>query len=272
MGRIRTIKPEFFMHEGLFDLEAETGLPIRVAFAGLWCQCDREGRFNWRPRTLKAQILPYDDCDFSRVLDALATRGFIQKYACHGAEFGCVPSFSTHQVVNNREAYSQIPSPDASGCEVMTSTRAPRVPHACPTESQSCAGERKGKEGKGTGREQEGKGKDICTEPEEPAAVPEPADLPPFPCVGGAGQWMMPQDLLDSLSETFAALDVRGEITKARAWLECNPTRRKTSRGMAKFLFGWLERCQNGRGGARAGPVNGDGSYRGVDIGAAFPD
>jgi hypothetical protein len=86
-------------------------------------------------------------------------------------------------------------------------------------------------------------------EPEKPAAAQEPADLPPFPVVGGDGQWMMPQALLDSLSETFASLDVRGEVSKARAWLECNPTRRKTPRGMAKFLFGWLERSQNRNGG-----------------------
>jgi hypothetical protein len=34
MARIRTIKPEFFRHGGLFDAEIETGLPLRVAFAG----------------------------------------------------------------------------------------------------------------------------------------------------------------------------------------------------------------------------------------------
>ncbi|GAA4169527.1 hypothetical protein [Shinella granuli] len=81
MARIRTIKPEFFKHEGIFDAEQETGLPLRLAFAGLWTQCDREGRFAWRPRQLKVDILPYDELDFLRVLDALATRGFIVKYA-----------------------------------------------------------------------------------------------------------------------------------------------------------------------------------------------
>ena len=45
MARIRTIKPEFFRHEGLYELEQETGFAIRVAFAGLWTACDREGRF-----------------------------------------------------------------------------------------------------------------------------------------------------------------------------------------------------------------------------------
>jgi hypothetical protein len=55
--RIRTIKPELFRHEGLFDLEIETKLPIRVAWMGLFTCSDREGRFPWRPRVLKTMIL-----------------------------------------------------------------------------------------------------------------------------------------------------------------------------------------------------------------------
>ena len=31
MSRIRTVKPELFKHEELFDLERETGLPIRIS-------------------------------------------------------------------------------------------------------------------------------------------------------------------------------------------------------------------------------------------------
>jgi hypothetical protein len=58
--RIRTIKPEFFHHEGLFEAEAETKLPLRVAFAGLWCIADREGRFKWEPRRIGVQVL-YDE-------------------------------------------------------------------------------------------------------------------------------------------------------------------------------------------------------------------
>lgn len=35
MARIRTIKPEFFLHDELFELEKETGLPVRLTFIGL---------------------------------------------------------------------------------------------------------------------------------------------------------------------------------------------------------------------------------------------
>ena len=90
MSRIRTIKPEFFRHEALYEAERETGLPLRVAFAGLWTVADREGRFHWRPRALKLDCLPYDEVDFSRVLDALATRGFIVQYQGNGEPLGWI--------------------------------------------------------------------------------------------------------------------------------------------------------------------------------------
>jgi len=145
--RIRTIKPEFFLHEGLFNAERETKLPLRLAYAGLWCAADKAGRFKWEPRRLGIQILPYDDADFSRVLDALTTRGFIVKYASSTGVFGCIPTFSRHQVINNRERESDLPDP--SQC-VQTETfdacgtREPRDDHAGKAEGK---GREQGREG-----------------------------------------------------------------------------------------------------------------------------
>ena len=144
--RIRTIKPEFFHHEGLFEAEMETKLPIRVAFAGLWCIADREGRFKWEPRRIGVQVLPYDGVDFSRVLDALTTRGFVFKYRVDDEYFGCIPSFLKHQVVNNKERASILPDYSENGAiteEIDASaTREPRDDDACHKEG-------KGKEGNG---------------------------------------------------------------------------------------------------------------------------
>jgi len=157
--RIRTIKPEFFLHEGLFEAERAAKLPLRLAFAGLWCAADREGRFKWEPRRLGVQVLPYDGVDFSRVLDALMTRGFIQKYMSGTAEYGVIPSFTAHQVINNRERESELPEPPKvidSQCFDASSTRDARDDDGN-TDSES------GREGKGKehGRERnmEGKGR-----------------------------------------------------------------------------------------------------------------
>lgn len=142
--RIRTIKPEFFTHEGIFEAEKETGLPLRLAFIGLWCACDREGRFKWEPRRLGVQILPYDDLTFLHVLDALTTRGFLVKYASEAGEFGCIPSFPRHQVINNRERDSELPDPnDCKACDASI-TRQSRVNHAGKAEGK---GREQGREG-----------------------------------------------------------------------------------------------------------------------------
>lgn len=146
MARIRTIKPEFFKHETLFDAEQETGLPLRLAFAGLWTVCDREGRFEWRPRAIKTDAMPYDDVDFSRVLDALTTRGFVVRYRVDGKEFGHVPGFSRHQVINGRETDSKLPPPPELIEYDDKSTPEPRVNHASTTRHDLAHGEGKGRE------------------------------------------------------------------------------------------------------------------------------
>ena len=144
MGRIRTIKPELFQHSDLYELEVSTKLPIRLSWAGLFCCCDRDGRFKWKPRELKLQVLPYDDVDFSRVLDALATRGFLVKYAVGDSTYGCIPTWKDHQFINNREAESTIPEYQQNQRLDVSMTREPRVEDAP-------LGEGKGREGKGRG-------------------------------------------------------------------------------------------------------------------------
>ena len=124
MARMRGIKPEFFQHEGLFDLEEKTGLPVRLMFVGLWTQADREGRLRWRPRQIKTQLDPYGSIDFSAVLDALASGGFIVKYQVDSEAFGVIAKFKKHQNIPAREPGSKLPPPpdtipgNATACNV----------------------------------------------------------------------------------------------------------------------------------------------------------
>lgn len=114
MARIRTIKPAFFRHRRLFLAERESGLPLRVAFAGLWTVADRDGRFRWEPDEIKLDCLPYDDVDFGEVLDVLHEREFIEKYEVDGRCYGYIPSWAEHQVINQREAQSIFPEPSGA--------------------------------------------------------------------------------------------------------------------------------------------------------------
>lgn len=108
--RIRSIKPEIYSHEGLYEAEMLYKLPLRVAYMALIACCDREGRFRWQPRRLKLHMLPYDDVDMAKVLDAFIEQGFIKKYEYKGELYGCIPSWSRHQKINNKEKDSDLPS------------------------------------------------------------------------------------------------------------------------------------------------------------------
>ncbi|WP_204101443.1 hypothetical protein [Occallatibacter savannae] len=190
LGRIRTIKPEFFKHSGLFDLEQETRLPVRLAFAGLWTCCDREGRFKWRPRELKLDILPYDECDFSRVLDALATRGFIVRYQSGDELLGCVPTWKQHQVINNKEKPSTLPMPQRNQQLDASATRESREGDASHTRGV--------KEGKG--KEVEGKGNARAIRDARPVVPPSP---------GSGGEFMLAQELGKELKLAMGNSDIR---------------------------------------------------------------
>jgi hypothetical protein len=72
-----------------------------------------------------------------------------------------------------------------------------------------------------------------------------------FPCDGKEKEWHLTEQLAGELSALFPALDVMAQARLALAWVQAAPDRRKTSRGMRRFITGWLTRTQE-RGGARA--------------------
>lgn len=66
-----------------------------------------------------------------------------------------------------------------------------------------------------------------------------------FPVVGGTKVWFAPKARDTEWRTAFPGIDVTAQYRLAYAWLQSNPTKRKTPRGMSHFLFGWLERAQN---------------------------
>ena len=86
---------------------------------------------------------------------------------------------------------------------------------------------------------------------EESEAVAE------FPVVGG-GVWWLPGWKADEWAEVFTGVDVPSEVNKALQWLRDNPSKRKTHRGMLRFLNQWIERAQNDAGRRQAGRGQGD--------------
>ena len=244
MARIRTIKPEFFRHLELYYLEKETGLPLRVAFPGLWTVADREGRFRWQPEVLKLDVLPFDDLDFSRVLDALLTRGFIVKYEVSGKRYGYIPTFKEHQFINNKETPSILPPPPEISENIEDSTCESRVNNA--TQTRLYAQEREREEY----REREKEEKTSCSEPEKKPGsdrvlVPSVISIPLLSKKDEPLQFDVTQPMIDEWVVAFPAVDVLQELRFIREWNLSNPTRRKTPTGIRKHITTWLTDKQN---------------------------
>ena len=68
------------------------------------------------------------------------------------------------------------------------------------------------------------------------------------------------QSEIDEYSELYPAVDVAQEIRGMIGWIKANPTRRKTRRGIKRFMNSWLSRAQD-QGGTKGG-VRGE-VYRG---------
>lgn len=52
-------------------------------------------------------------------------------------------------------------------------------------------------------------------------------------------------DKLSMWQRAYPDLDVERELYQMASWCDANPTRRKTRRGIEKFINGWLNRSQN---------------------------
>lgn len=136
MARIRTIKPEFFTSEDIVALSPMA----RLLYIALWCEADREGRFQWKPRTFKMRYFPADDLEIDTLATELLESGLVTLY---GDGLAYIPTFTTHQHVNPREAASLLPAPVGG----ENPTRGPRVSTRESTVSDAQVG-REGKEGK----------------------------------------------------------------------------------------------------------------------------
>lgn len=134
MARIRTVKPEFFTSEDIISLSPFA----RLLYIGMWCEADREGRFAWKPNTLKLRYFPADNIEIYSLCDEIVEAGLVVKY---GDGLAFIPSFSKHQSINPREAASTLPAPVE-----YSNNYSPRVTDASLTVTDMQRGRKEGKE------------------------------------------------------------------------------------------------------------------------------
>lgn len=255
MPRSRNIKPGLFKNETL----AECNIFARYLFEGLWCEADRDGRLEDRPKRLKIEYLPYDDVDVEDLLWQLAEKGFIKRYVAKGCNYVWIPNFEKHQRPHKKEesrnhpeyngqdrenprlaGNSSLPAALIADCLIADGADVPECLNAddLPTEDSAETGDA---------------GQSAANDP----------PVEEFQVDGSTKIWKLRQSRFENYVKLYPHLDVPLEIAKAKQWIIDNPTKRKTAGGMLAFLTRWMSRAQNA---PRAGPMAGVGEVRpGVD-------
>ncbi|RPH38334.1 hypothetical protein EHM92_00185 [bacterium] len=139
MARIRQIKPEFFLDDGL---ASSCCRDARLLFVGLWTLADREGRLEDRPAKIKAQVFPYDDdATLDQIvtwLDQLASESCILRYEVDGRRYLWIRNMKLHQHFHRDEQGSKLPEPPQDIEIHRTSTvQAPQLHPTCTPTSTS---------------------------------------------------------------------------------------------------------------------------------------
>ncbi len=238
--RARSLKPGYFGNEELAEIE-----PLgRILYAGLWCYADREGRFEFRPKRMKAMILPYDDVDITSLVMSLHAMTLISLYKVDEKIYGFIPTFKRHQNPHPHEAKSVIPEPLP---ELMI-TREELLLYS------------------GNGLKNQCQGKSVkCN-----ASSLTPSSLTPSSPVPGGTSCVEPsptfiliptnkkgvdfpvtEEHVREFEELYLAVDVPGQLRKMRGWSNTHKSQRKTYGGMLKFINGWLAREQDKGGSGR---------------------
>ena len=88
-----------------------------------------------------------------------------------------------------------------------------------------------------------------------------------IPLVDGT-YYDVPEDKIPLWKQAYPAVNIDQELKKIIAWCDANPTKRKTRRGVTKFINSWLDRSQNqGRGtnGQQTGVHSGENKQGYID-------
>lgn len=70
------------------------------------------------------------------------------------------------------------------------------------------------------------------------------ADVEKIPLNDGA-YWQCTVDEFEEFRRLYPSVDIKQEFRNMRGWCLSNPTKKKTSRGIKKFVNGWLQRQQD---------------------------
>lgn len=228
----RIIKESLCTSEKIASL---TDFEFRL-WIGLITQADDAGRGDARPAIIKGRVFPLRDRVTAKDIDAavhgLAAKGCISLYKVGGRSYFWFPTWSEHQRI--RDVKPKYPGPDEADVDTLPQSAADcreLRPESDPIRIQS---------------EYESESKEDSTEPQAPS-------VPPVICLplNDGTDFSVTVEQCQEWAGLYPAVDVIQQLRAMRGWLDANPQKRKTKRGIKAFVVRWLAKEQD-KGGSRA--------------------
>lgn len=213
-------------------------------FYRLIVSCDDFGRFDGRPAIIKGSCFPLkENVTVKTIKDALnklATAGLVNLYMVDGKPYLSLPTWEQHQTIRAKK--SKYPSPDAG--EMMEHENICKQMHADVPVIQSNTKY----------------GSESNTNNKRGAETPL-ADVESITLNDGT-EWRCPLVEYEEYKRLYPGVDIDNAFREMRAWCNSNPTKRKTARGIKRFVNGWLSRQQDSGWGSRSNkPVKDNNNF-----------
>lgn len=170
------------------------------------------------------------ESQIQKAIDDLASMGIIHLYYVDGESYLCFPNWDKHQRIQAKKR--KFPEPpkelqEAWKTEANSESRCVTVSHGeSPLESNP--------------------NPNPNTNPIDAThlAQSDSVTVIALPLNDGTEK-AVTQGEIDKWSELYPAVDIMAELRKMVGWLDANPKKRKTRRGIGQFINGWLSREQD---------------------------
>lgn len=204
-----------------------------VLFYRLIVNCDDYGRFDGRPAIIKGTLFPLKDVtlkDIEKSLNRLVAVGLVGAYEAQGKPILQLLTWEKHQ--NVRAKKSKYPAYDNTCIQMYANAgKCSRNPIQSESRSES----------------ESESNSDVCSGQK----APEPPRPPVITLQLNTGEeYGISQEDISEWADLYPAVDVMQCLRNMKGWLQSNPARRKTAKGIKRFITTWLQKEQD-KGGTR---------------------
>lgn len=204
-----------------------------ILFYRLIVSCDDFGRYDGRAVIIKNKLFPLKENltlkTVENALHGLASAGLVVLYTSQDRRFLYLPTWGKYQ--HRRAKESKYPDPLQASESICTQMQA-NVPVFENRESRI-----------------ENRESKYSAEPKTTPAPPV-VELP----LNDGDSYPVTQEQVAEWGSLYPAVDVMQQLRAMKGWLNANPAKRKTRRGILRFVNAWLSREQDRGRGAPAKP------------------